>query len=546
MHWHSIRIGTMTMGMESAPLQLVKEVGCLESGQRVPADTCERNAIMLFPPGAALPAGWQSPWVKAGWVVSSACSELIPPRLRNSAASVLTAPLGSEPGNRGTSKALAGGLGGVIRALDAANDGRPSSSAMIGGSLRRSDFLSQLSTVAASDASTLSVLMAIHVDQASKFGEALDRTAIFDLEESISARITRVLESRDAITLWLEFGFGVLVQRETADQVCELAQRICASIAAEPFKVGEESMDLTVSVGLALSPTGSAADRSQEWFSTAHAAQGIASRHGGNRHEGVLTREFEPMPAERVLIIREWVDEAKTGKNVIVEFQPLLPACAESGELYSVHAKLRDFRAPLGGVYRREYLRLARDAGAMVMIDRVALFHAFETLEQEHRGGRRTQLVVPVEMQSLSGLAWRWLVETLRRTQHLRDRLILEIQATPGLREKENLLRIVRLRRFGVRVCLRVAGKDLNCIPALAKMPADLLRISHATLQTCTDAEFRALVRSWRSRGRKLVVAGVSDIGTVSRLSALGVDYLRGQALATTGPRLDYDFSATS
>jgi multidomain signaling protein FimX len=536
----------MTMGMEPAPLQLLEEVGSVESHRPAQAASQDRNAIMLFPPGATLPVGWQTPWVKAGWIVSSACAERVPESLRSSAASVLTAPGRNEVGRRGSGTAVSGGFGDVIRALGAANDGRPSPTAMVGGTLRRSDFLAQLSVVAESAGSTLSVLMAIHVDQAATFGESLDRTAIFDLEESISARIARVLESRDAITIWLEFGFGVLVQRETADQVCALAQGICASIAAEAFKVGEELMDLTVSVGLALSPSESAADRSQEWFSTAHAAQGIASRHGGNRHEGVLTREFEPMPAERVLIIREWIGEAKAGKNVIVEFQPLMPASANAGELYSVHAKLRDFRAPLGGVYRREYLRLARDAGAMVMIDRIALFHAFETLEQEYRARRKTRLLVPVDMESLTGLAWRWLVETLRRTQHLRDRLILEIPATPALREKENLLRIVRLRRFGVRVCFRVAGKDLNFIPAWSKLPADFLRVSYSALHSCSDAEFVSLVRSWRARGRQLVVAGVSDVGAVGRLAALGVDYLRGQALASTGPRLDYDFSATS
>jgi multidomain signaling protein FimX len=536
----------MTMGMEPAPLQLLEEVACMKSDKPAQTDLRDRNAIMLFPPGAKLPTGWQTPWVKAGWVVSSASSERVPEMLRSSAASVLTAPVRSELGKRGSGTAVTGGLGGVIRALGAANDGRPSRSTMIGGCLRRSDFLAQLSVVAESDAATLNVLMAIHVDQASTFGGALDRTAIFDLEESISTRITRVLESRDAITIWLEFGFGVLVRRDTADQIRDMAQQICTSVAAEPFKVGEESRDLTVSVGLALSPSESGADISQEWFSTAHAAQGIASRHGGNRYEGVLTREFEPMPAERVLIIREWIDEAKAGKNVIVEFQPLLPASADAGELYSVHAKLRDFRAPLGGVYRREYLRLARDAGAMVMIDRIALFHAFETLEQERRARRKTQLLVPVEMESLSGLSWRWLIETLRRNQHLRDRLILEISATPALREKENLLRIVRLRRFGVRVSFRVEGADLNRIPAWSKLPADVLRIPYSALKSCSDAEFVSLVRAWRSRGRKLVVAGVSDTAAVGRLTSLGVDYLRGQVLAATGPRMDYDFSVTS
>ena len=409
--------------------------------------------------------------------------------------------------------------------------------------LRRSDFLAQLAALTEAE-SQVSVLLAIHLDQASALDARLDRTAVFALEEDISSRIAAALEPGDAVTLWLEYGFGVLVQRNSADEVSALAARICASIANEPFIIEGGPVALSVSVGLALSPNGSCRDRAQEWFSTAHAAQGIASRHGGNRHEGVLTREFDPMPAERVLIIREWVAEAKVGKNVTVEFQPLLQASSKAGELYSVHAKLRDSRAPLGGVYRREYLRLAREAGAMIMIDRISLFHAFETLEQEYRAGRRTRLVVPIELDTLRGLAWRWLVGEMRRRQHLRDRLVIELQATPDLRGKDNLMQIVRLRRFGVRVSLCEQAGDLARMAMWAKLPVDFLRIPYATVASTTDADFIAAMRDFKGHGRQLIVDSVSDTGSVSRLAGLGVDYLRGRTLAATGPRLDYDFCA--
>ena len=193
------------------------------------------------------------------------------------------------------------------------------------------------------------------------------------------------------------------------------------------------------------------------------------------------------MPAERVLIIREWVADAKAGRNVIVEFQPLLPASTQAGELYSVHAKLRDARAPLAGVYRSEYLRLARAAGAMIMINRISLFQAFETLEQEHRAGRSTRLVVPIELETLHGMAWRWLVEELRRRPQLRDRLIVELQATRELTDKDNLMRIVRLRRFGVRISLSEQDGDLAQMALWTKLPVDFLRIPYATVTSSSD-----------------------------------------------------------
>ena len=34
----------------------------------------------------------------------------------------------------------------------------------------------------------------------------------------------------------------------------------------------------------------------------------------------------------------------------------------------------------------------------------------------------------------------------------------------------------------------------------------------------------------------------IEDVGAVSQLWALGIGYLQGDALAASGPRLDYDF----
>ncbi|MBL0165053.1 MAG: EAL domain-containing protein [Xanthomonadales bacterium] len=520
--------------------QLVQGVAQAGSAKSMVADSPPRSAIMLFPDGATLPSGWQAPWIKAGWLVSACPSS---GRIRSVLPAAVAASPSAEESNVRSKKNAVRAIGALMRNPGAANDGRSAPTIVAGGMLRRSDFLAQLGSLSETG-SQVSVLMAIHLDQATALDARLDRTAVFALEEAISSRIAAALEPDDSVTLWLEYGFGVLVQRKTADEVSALAGRICAGIAAEPFIIDAEPVELSVSIGLALSPYGPCPNRAQEWFSTAHAAQGIASRHGGNRHEGVLSRDYEPMAAERVLIIREWVAEAKVGKNVIVEFQPLMPASTKAGELYSVHAKLRDYRAPLGGVYRREYLRMAREVGAMIMIDRISLFHAFETLEQEHRAGRKTRMLVPVELDTLRGLAWRWLVEELRRRPHLRDRLIIELQATPNLTDKDNLMRIISLRRFGVRVSLSEQVGNLAQMALLTKLPIDFLRISYAAVASTTDAEFSAAMQDFKAHGRQLIVDSVSDIGCVSRLAGLGVDYLRGQALAATGPRLDYDFSA--
>jgi predicted signal transduction protein with EAL and GGDEF domain len=457
-----------------------------EQGSGIP------TAILLFPFHALPPAGWRVPWVNADWSITSCGSpEEIAEALARPAATALIASPWPGTGDVSSVRGMARELGEVITALQMSDAAVPIGLIANGGMVRRGEFLAHLSIVNRVPETTgCRALIAIHVDQASDLASRLDGTAIFALEERIAERFAAVLHKDDAFTVWLDFGFGVLVNRAQSAQVEALARRICSSVAQEAFLVAGEPIKLTVSIGIALSPGGSPADGADRWFAAAHAAQAIALRHGGNRHEGLLTRDYEPIPAERVLIIREWVQEAKGGQNVLVEFQPVLPLTAAAEDLYSVHAKLRDSRAPLGGVYRREYLRLAREAGAMVMIDRMSLFGAFEALEQERARGAETRLLVPVEAANLEGVPWRWLEAELRRRRRLADGLILEHEANLKLEEPDALLRLQKLRELGVRIGLCDRTGSLENLASWYRLPVDILRLQLAVVDAVPPENF--------------------------------------------------------
>jgi predicted signal transduction protein with EAL and GGDEF domain len=535
------------MRTESAQPQFAEDAERIESAPRMASDMRQRNAILLVPPSERLPEGWQIPWINAGWSVGNcSSSERIPAALHGPGASALVVSPWAEIGKPSLSGTVARGLVQITDALRATSDARGDAPPPVGGMLRRAAFLAHLDALMAAEEQGCCALMAIQVDQASALVSDLDRMAVFDLEEQVFARIGEALDKRDVTTIWLEFGFGVLVQRASADAVLDTAQRICARIADAPFRIQDAQRQVTVSIGLALAPRACPASGGHQWFASAHAAQGIASRHGGNRCEGLLSREFEPIPAERVLIIREWVREARTGSNIQIEFQPLVPLQPDIAELYSVHAKLRDYRAPLGGVYRDEYRRIACDADAMVMIDRTSLFHAFETLQQEQARGRATQLLVPIEMDTLKDLPWRWLEAELQRRKPLLGRLVVELDANPLLLDKDSVKRIVRLRRSGIRLCLADSGKDLQQVPTWAMLPADMLRVNYAAVAAEDAASFARIAAAWHAKGRGLIVDGVEDTAMLAQLSSLGVDHLRGHALGAIGPRLDHDFSPVS
>jgi EAL domain-containing protein (putative c-di-GMP-specific phosphodiesterase class I) len=383
--------------------------------------------------------------------------------------------------------------------------------------------------------------MSLRLDQNQKMADELGQAASFELEQMLAARFADALHANDAYTLWMEFGFGLLAERDSREEIEALARELCACVAAEAFVVRGKTFDLTLSVGVALPPAGADAGDPDRWFASAYAAQAIAHRVGGNRFDGVLSREYN-MPPERVLIIREWAKEALQGGNVLIEFQPILPLQPGAPGLYALDAKLRDYRAPLAGVKRHEYLKLAREAGSLTMIDRMSLFNAFEAIDEERANGRDTRVLVPVDLASIGPAQLTWLEAELRRRRAHSDGLVIEFEADPALESPDFAATIARLESHGVVIAISDLSGSLGRIRQLQKLPAGLLRLPVAAIEGVDPEDFQLLLEAWFESGRGVIADGLEDTESVPRLSQMNVGYIQGDALAAGGPRLDYQF----
>ena len=411
------------------------------------------------------------------------------------------------------------------------------------GLLRRGDFLAQLATACRRSEEGCQVLMSIKIDQATDLAKRLGHSGVYEAEQAVAARFAELLDHRDAYTLWLEFGFGVLVIRDNADEVAAMAQEMCRHVRARPFVVRGAALDLTVSVGLALPPTGAGLGDPDRWFAAAYAGMSIAHRMGGDRHDGVLRASRGDMPAERVLIIREFVKTAAQGEHIVVEYQPMLPL---RGALLTGHyaqaVKLRDFRAPLAGIRRDEYLEAAREAGAVGMIERIGLFNAFESIQEERLRGRNSRIHVPMDLATMDRARLDWLLTELRRRKTLADGLVIELDAPPLLADPALVAVVRQLHDAGVTLSLAEPSGSLALLDRLYDTPVHFLRLPHSALEGVGAAAFSTLMAPWRDRGRGVIVDQVRHLDAVSQLWDLGIDFLQGDTLAATSPRLDYDF----
>lgn len=403
------------------------------------------------------------------------------------------------------------------------------------GRLRRSEFLEVLARRVRHPAGEWQTLAALRIDEADTIRETLGLAATLELERMVAARIEARLGPQDCLALWEELGFGWLLCRDRREEVQQAIEGLLEAIAAEPFVVGDRSLALRASIGYALHPSDPRAGR-EAWLQQAFAALAMARRLGGGRSEGLLSRDPSALPPERIMVIQRVLKDLPRGSLPRFDFQPMLQLRGEQGH-YALICKLPDPRNPLEGFPRSQYLGLAREEGVSGLIDRMALFHALETLADRRQQGRPVRVLVPVDLSAFDERQLAWLrAERQRRPDAVTD-LHLEVDIEALRAGGSESLR--ELGALGIQIAVSDPSGSLLALQELLTTPVDLLRLPHASLQQAPEARLAELIAPWRQSGRRLLVDGVEDLKAVTGLWNLGIDYLQGDALAPPQPRIE-------
>lgn len=410
--------------------------------------------------------------------------------------------------------------------------------------LRRGDFLQRLRQRQNAATPGWRALAALRMDGATELRERLGFSATHALERAAAARLQAVLAAGDCYSLWEELGFGLLIERSEPESVLNTIEQVRLALRAEPFVINGESLSLSVSIGFALPPLQAADIEGERWIASAFAAVSVAAQLGGDRAEGVLSRDPDALPPERVLVIRHALADLARGGSLRFEFQPLLRLRGERSA-YALGAKLRDLRAPLQGYPRREYLRIAREQKHLAMLERMCVFHALETVAEQQEQGRTCALLVPMDLSSIDARQLAWMEAEARRRPDAVAELKLEFDAAEWM-EAANADTLARLRAGGWSLACGLKSWDVDVLKALIGQPVQLLRLGHAQLSVAGPHALHEQIAAWHALGREWLIDGVSAVGAVSDLWALGIDYLQGEALAAASPRPDFEADSQS
>lgn len=226
-------------------------------------------------------------------------------------------------------------------------------------------------------------------------------------------------------------------------------------------------------------------------------------------------------------------------------YQPVVPLRQRRGEPYEVCPRLcapdGEYLAP------RDFWPAAQDAGLAPAIDRWVLERALDVLQQCLREDRPLQLLIQQGLAAMAEAAW---------LEHLREQI-----AGRGLIRRRPLLRLRlaelladqalarsacdALRRLGIGICIDEWDTTPAVLDLVEQLRPAMVRLACDRAVALGTSELAALTGRLHRCRVLVMVAGVGDPLTISRVWPAGIDLIQGGFVQPPSPSLDFDFGET-
>ncbi len=333
-----------------------------------------------------------------------------------------------------------------------------------------------------------------------------------------------------------------LLLEDVADDAApmRLAERIVDQLAA-PISIGDDSIFVTVSTGIAVSPEGGRTSP-EAMLQDADAALHRAKERGRARSELFV----EDLRHHAVNQLRTATDlhRALEGEEFRVVYQPEVDL--RTGHITAVEALVRWHHPERGLVPPAEFIPLAEQTGLITGIGNWVLQRALEQAAQWSTARwNRTGLLVWVNL-SARQLGDADLVDqvasSLREHSVAPRQLGLEITETALLDDAEvAVAALTALHQLGVRLAVDDFGTGYSSLSYLKRLPVDAVKIDRSFIDGLAHGgDDSAIVAAVTGMARALrlttIAEGVEEVGQLQAARRLGCDLAQGYLFSSPQP----------
>ncbi len=301
------------------------------------------------------------------------------------------------------------------------------------------------------------------------------------------------------------------------------------SVLDETFTILEHRVDISASIGIALSPEhGADAD---VLLRRADVAMYLAKR--ASRGYAVYSFDQDQHSPERLALMSELRKAIDNDDELMLHYQPKVSL--KSNRCVGVEALVRWRHPQRGMIPPDQFIPLAEQTGIIKSLSYWVLNTALKQAHHWQQSGLRIPIAVNLSMRDLhdpelpdtiAGLIKRWQVPPTS--------LQVEITENGIMAEPARALQTVTaLRALGLRIAIDDFGTGYSSLAYLKRLPVDELKIDRSFVrELCEEADDRAIVRSTVGLGHDLgltiVAEGIENAATWDLLEQIGCDIGQG------------------
>ncbi|MFV2039026.1 MAG: EAL domain-containing protein [Acidimicrobiales bacterium] len=390
------------------------------------------------------------------------------------------------------------------------------------------------------DRTPIAVLF-IDLDRFKRVNDTYGHDAGDELLRKVAERMSSVLRPSDTVARMGGDEFVVLCEDIDGDvDAVTIAGRVRSAIEDEPISIQGINMQVSASVGIAISNGGSARE-ADTLLKRADTAMYRAKAAGRARTE--LFDEVRQDRNERRGEMIGQLQEAIENDSLELHYQPIVDLT--TGRVTGVEAFVRWEHPTDGLLHPASFLGLVSESGLDRELDSAVLQQACRdaTRWNQQLGAASPQVHVNITGASLiSGDLAAMVERCLEATGLTPATLCLEFAESTLMADIDIIgERLGQVRALGVKLAIDDVGTAATVIPRLGSFPLDVLKIDGTLMrELSTNSDARQLVGGVVALGRVLGLTvgaeSVEDVAALPILQSLGAAVAQGHVFSPAVP----------
>ncbi len=329
--------------------------------------------------------------------------------------------------------------------------------------------------------------------------------------------------------------FGIVLPVNTADDVCDVAQRILRELET-PVSIEGQSIDVGASLGIATFPT----DGDDPSTLIRHADAAMYAAKQGNLGFVLFDPLTETERQDQLSLLSE-LRRAVERNELRIWYQPKIDL--RSATVCGVEALVRWNHPQRGMLAPYDFLPFAERTGYIRVITQWVLDAALRDCGRWIVDGIDLKMSINISTRDLLDPELPQLLHRLLDRHRVpADRIALEITESSFMQDPTLALNTLKeLDAVGVQLSIDDFGTGYSSLSYLKKLPVDEMKIDQTFVRNMVnDAHDLAIVRSTidlaHNLGLRVIAEGVEDQHCFERLRFLGCDQAQGYFMSPPLP----------